>query len=110
MENLDIALQMTAIGMGLVFGAIVLLWGLMDLLMRVANLQLKPAHRRQAEEEAARKLRERRHKAAAAAVALALAEKQATQIHEFPLPPTAIVSAWQAVLRSTNLKSRGPVR
>ena len=49
-------------------------------------------------------------KAAIAAVVVALAREAETELHEFPLPPTAIVSAWQAVNRSDILKKRGRVR
>jgi Na+-transporting methylmalonyl-CoA/oxaloacetate decarboxylase gamma subunit len=110
MDNLTISLQMTAIGMSLVFGAILVLWLVMDLLMRVTNLKIGLNGKRRQQEEEARQLEERRRKAAAAAVAMALAEKSLPTVHEFPLPPTAFVSAWQAVMRASNLKSRGPVR
>lgn len=53
---------------------------------------------------------EQKKKAAIAAVVVALAREMETELHEFPLPPTAIVSAWQAVNRSDILKKRGRVR
>ena len=37
LENLNIALQITVIGMGLVFGSIVLLWGGIALLVRLTR-------------------------------------------------------------------------
>lgn len=106
MENtLTLALLITLIGMGLVFAAIVLLWGVMALLVRIApgkGAFVLPKPR----EEVA--LQERRRKAAIAAVAYALAhQSDTTQPHEFPEPPTALVSAWQAVMRTKMLTKRG---
>jgi hypothetical protein len=39
-------------------------------------------------------------------VSVALAHELTPQLHEFPEPPTAIVSAWQAVQRSRYLTQR----
>ena len=106
-------LQITLVGMGLVFGAILLLWGVMALLMRITAGRRLPAepilnaqdYALQEETEE----RDRKHRAAIVAVATALSlDKQAP--HEFPLPPTAIVSAWQAVMRANNIHKRGSVR
>jgi Na+-transporting methylmalonyl-CoA/oxaloacetate decarboxylase gamma subunit len=112
-DSLSVALQITAIGMSLVFGAIVLLWGLMALLVRLAADQPTPA----AALDGSSTPHELKQRAAAAAVAAALAleaqkqtEGAAFQPREFPLPPTAIVSAWQAVRRAHLLNRRGPVR
>jgi sodium pump decarboxylase gamma subunit len=106
-ENLYNALLITVLGMGLVFAAILLLWGLMALIVRLAP-ERQPA---QEETEAAASSLERKRQAAAIAVAVALAQHEAgNEPHEFPLPPTAIVSAWQAVMRSKMLNKRGPVR
>jgi Na+-transporting methylmalonyl-CoA/oxaloacetate decarboxylase gamma subunit len=108
-SDLIIALQITVVGMGLVFAAILLLWGLMALLVRLApergeeQAQDTPDDR-QAEAE-------RKRRAAAVAVAIALAQQaESREPHEFPLPPTALVSAWQAVLRTSMLNKRGPTR
>jgi Na+-transporting methylmalonyl-CoA/oxaloacetate decarboxylase gamma subunit len=129
-ENIILSLQITVIGMGLVFGAILLLWAVMDLLMRLTNRARCPT---QAEIDAGPKaaaraaassagsslegsskegstLKERQRRAAAAAVALALARQKSGSVHEFPLPQTSLVSAWQAVMRSKNLSRRGRVR
>jgi Na+-transporting methylmalonyl-CoA/oxaloacetate decarboxylase gamma subunit len=108
-ENITIALQITVVGMGLVFAAILILWGLMAILVRIT-----PDTRKTSAEgtpEHGSDLVERRRRAAASAVAIALAQQaQTTEPHEFPLPPTAIVSAWQAVLRTRMLNKRGPTR
>lgn len=108
-ENLIIALQITLIGMGLVFAAILLLWGLMAILVRVA----RDTHPGNGSPETIRNVDQgkRRQRAAALAVAIALAQQADTnEPHEFPLPPTAIVSAWQAVMRTRMLNKRGPTR
>ena len=107
--NLQLAIQITLVGMGLVFAAILLLWGLMALLVRLAPgrpQQSMPELRdnRQADME-------RKRRAAAIAVAIALAQQgEASEPHEFPIPPTALVSAWQAVMRTSMLSKRGPTR
>jgi Na+-transporting methylmalonyl-CoA/oxaloacetate decarboxylase gamma subunit len=111
-ENLSIALQISLIGMGLVFSAIVVLWGLMGLLVRVtsdrppeaANLIPEPIELPAGLNDES----SRRQHAAAAAVAYALAH-QASRARRprFPLPATALVSAWQAVNRASNLRAQG---
>jgi hypothetical protein len=49
-------------------------------------------------------------KVAVAAVAMAIVLENETAPHEFPLPPTALVSAWQAVKRADVLKRHGRPR
>lgn len=112
-SELSIALQITALGMSLVFGAIVLLWGLMALLVTLTVERPAPA----AAPGNPGGEHERRQRAAVVAVAAALALRAqqqtgdtAFQPQKFPLPPTAIVSAWQAVRRAHLLNRRGPVR
>ena len=106
------ALVITLVGMGLVFGAILLFWLFMSVLVRLAGRRAEapaggemdgaePAER---DEEA---LRER---AALAAVSVALALGAEEGPKPFPLPPTALVSTWQAVMRSKQLGERGQVR
>ncbi len=100
-----LALQITAIGMLLIFAALTLLWGVMALLVRIVH---SPSTSKESEisEETGRKYR-----AAAVAVAIALAQlSEAEEPHPFPLPPTALVSAWQAVNRARMLNKRGTVR
>jgi len=106
--NSLIALQITLIGMSLVFASIILLWIMMAILVRLTT----------AKEESITEVKEdnmlietdQKKKVAIAAVVVALARETETELHEFPLPPTAIVSAWQAVNRSDILKKRGRVR
>jgi len=102
--ELSIALQITIIGIGLVFGAIILLWLVMTLLMRFTAERPAETERARAADLALRQ------RAAAAAVSLALAQEKVDQPHEFPLPPTALVSAWQAVMRTRMLNKKGRVQ
>lgn len=118
-ENLVTSLEITVIGMTLVFGAIQLLWGVMTLLMRLTAdrddvVEVSPdsfaAKVRAEDASGADAERERKQRAAAVAVAVALAREEDVQPHEFPLPPTAIVSAWQSVMRGRTLQQKGPKR
>lgn len=96
-ETLQYALLITLIGMGLVFAVILLLWGGIFLLVRLTPEESAPGV--SLEQVAARKRR-----AAAAAVAMALLRHEADEPQVFPEPPTAIVSAWQAVTRANQLR------
>lgn len=103
-ENLLIALQITLIGMSLVFGVIVVLWLMMSLLVRLTTQREKPL-----KEAAAPSLADPsnlKRRAAIAAVSVALAHELTPQLHEFPEPPTSMVSAWQAIQRSRYLTQR----
>jgi Na+-transporting methylmalonyl-CoA/oxaloacetate decarboxylase gamma subunit len=103
-ENLLIALQITLIGMSLVFGVIVVLWIAMALLVRITAQREKPIE--EAAIPGAADQSELKRRAAIAAVSVALAHELTPQLHEFPEPPTAIVTAWQAVQRSRYLTQR----
>jgi Na+-transporting methylmalonyl-CoA/oxaloacetate decarboxylase gamma subunit len=103
------ALWITFVGMGLVFAVILLLWGLIILVVRL-GARVSRRETATLDAEMQNKLR-----AAAVAVAAALAIAAAEQLHgeeqhSFPLPPTAVVSPWQSVMRSKILNKRGPVR
>lgn len=102
--EISIALQITLIGMGLVFGAILLLWLVMSLLMRFTAKCPNDTQSTLAREV------ELRERAAAVAVSLALAQQAMDEPHEFPLPPTATVSAWQSVMRTRMLNKKGKVQ
>jgi Na+-transporting methylmalonyl-CoA/oxaloacetate decarboxylase gamma subunit len=104
--NLLIPLKITLIGMGMVFGAIFLIWGLMGLIVRFAGDSEDKVDTENSHAEM-----ERKRLAATAAVMVALAQQQdSMQPHEFPLPPTAIVSPWQAIMRTRILNKRGRVK
>ncbi len=114
-DTLSLSLQITVIGMGLVFGAIVLLWIMMAVLVRLTpdcEESESPAAEASPIESAApdraQDLRVRKQRAAVAAVAVAIAHEMTPKVHEVPLPATTIVSAWQAVQRSRLLSQRGP--
>ncbi len=99
------SLQITALGMGLVFAAIILLWWLMSLLTAITAEKDRPGPVKTAsaiESEA-------KAQAAAVAVAIALAEQQTSGAHPFGEPRTAIVSAWQLGMRTNQLyEKRAP--
>jgi Na+-transporting methylmalonyl-CoA/oxaloacetate decarboxylase gamma subunit len=102
-ENLFLSLQITLIGMGLVFGAIILLWGLMSLMTRILT-------EREAGSEVPDASRELKARAAAAAVAVALAEQAQNRIGHFPMPNTALVSAWQLGMRTRQMYQKGSLK
>ncbi len=108
MSPITQALFITLVGMGLVFLAIFALWGMMALLVRILPAEAEAEGEAEAGKEDELALKQR---AAAAAVALALAQSaQTDHFAQLPLPPTAIVSAWQVSNRSKILNRRGPVR
>lgn len=111
-ENLQISLQITLIGMGLVFAAILLLWAVMAVLVRLTSEKAAAGAEKAGELTEGEPLApDRKRRAAAAATAVALAQlSESTEPHEFPLPQTALVSAWQAVMRTRILNKRGPTR
>lgn len=112
-EEMMVSLQITIVGMGLVFGALILLWWLMELLVRLARDRAPQEEEGSGAVEVETSIKpdssietERRKRAALVAIALALSESERSG-GEFPIPPTAIVSAWQAVNRSNMLNRRG---
>jgi Na+-transporting methylmalonyl-CoA/oxaloacetate decarboxylase gamma subunit len=117
-ENLYIAAQISALGMGLVFAAILLLWGVLALLVRLTTERQPEPDTNPAEITPALAIldapnpRSARARAAAVAVAIALARKAPTPAtHEMvSTTPSSAVSAWQAVMRATVLNARRPRR
>ena len=103
-ENLMIALQITLIGMSLVFGVIIVLWIVMSLLVRITTPRAGPIE--VAATPGPVDQSDVKRRAAIAAVSVALAHELTPQLHEFPEPPTSIVSAWQAIQRSRYLTQR----
>ena len=89
--------------MGLVFGAIILLWGLMSLMTRLLT-------EKEAVPEVSDESRERKARAAAVAVAVALVEQAQNRVGHFPMPNTALVSAWQLGMRSRQMYQKGSLK
>ncbi len=104
MNNLVLSLEITALGMGLVFAAIILLWWMMALL---TNLLAEKETVSDAAEPAPVMDRDHKAQAAAVAVAIALAEGQRYPNHILHEPPTAVVSAWQLGMRTRQLSEKG---
>lgn len=104
MINITLALQITAIGMGLVFGAILVLWLMMVLLTALTADRKSASDSTRADPVRETELLAR---AAAVGVALAIAEQQLSSAHPLHDPPTAIVSAWQLGMRTRNLTQKG---
>jgi Na+-transporting methylmalonyl-CoA/oxaloacetate decarboxylase gamma subunit len=105
MSGISIALQITVLGMGLVFAAIILLWGMMALLTKIAAG--KETQEIASQSPNTRREEDLKAQAAAIAVAMALAEQQASQAHPLSLPPTAIISAWQLGMRTRQMYQKG---
>ena len=107
MSNIVIALQITALGMGLVFAAIILLWWMMAAITRLMEEpSSKPkATAADSAETAAAMEADLKARAAAVAVAMALAEQETRS--PLSTPPTAIVSAWQLGMRTRQLSQKG---
>jgi Na+-transporting methylmalonyl-CoA/oxaloacetate decarboxylase gamma subunit len=108
MTDLTLSLEISALGMGLVFGAIVLLW-LMMILLTTFTADKTPAAgeapdgaRLDAAPQAGLKAQ-----AAALAVALALADQGQSTARPLSLPPTALVSAWQLGMRTSQREQKG---
>jgi Na+-transporting methylmalonyl-CoA/oxaloacetate decarboxylase gamma subunit len=109
-ENIILSLQITAVGMGLVFGAIIVLWGLMSLLTAIIKDRQPAAEAESAPAPAPAMDSGLKARAAAVAVTLAIAEQQTSTAHPLPPPPTSLVSAWQLGLRSRQLVEKGSHR
>ncbi|MGE5376176.1 MAG: OadG family protein [Bacteroidota bacterium] len=103
MSNLVLALEITVLGMGIVFATIILIWWMMALLTRFTQ-EKEPSD---IEANAPSKENEEKARAAAIGVAIAMAEHQLSQTHPLPDPPTAIVSAWQLGMRTRQLSQKG---
>jgi Na+-transporting methylmalonyl-CoA/oxaloacetate decarboxylase gamma subunit len=108
MTDLLLSLQITALGMGLVFGAILLLWLMMVVLTALT------AEKEEAESDSPllAPVSEAGFKAQAAAiaVAIAMAEQGLSSAHPLPDPPTALISAWQLGMRTSQRSEKGNFR
>lgn len=111
LTNLSLAAQITLVGMGLVFAALILLWVVMDVLVRLARDRAPNGPAQAGESEPAppepAPRRELRRRAAAIAVAVALARQAEVQARAFPVAQPDAVTAWQAVTRARQLSQRG---
>jgi Na+-transporting methylmalonyl-CoA/oxaloacetate decarboxylase gamma subunit len=103
MNNLILALEITVIGMGLVFAALLLIWWMMALLTKFTAEKEIPAIGNASPPVE----NDERAQAAAIGVAIAMADHQLSQAHPLHDPPTAIVSAWQLGMRSRQLSQKG---
>jgi len=107
LENLLLALEITALGMGLVFLAIILLWLLMWAMTALAfkaTDENEPAAPGSPEADSDLDLK---IQAAAVAVAIALAEQSQSGARPLSQPPTALVSAWQLGMRTRQMYEKG---
>jgi Na+-transporting methylmalonyl-CoA/oxaloacetate decarboxylase gamma subunit len=104
-NDLELALLITLVGMSLVFALIILISIFMYFLVRLTS---KPEAKPQPKAESVTD--ELKIRAAVAAVAVLRARESAMAPLDFPLPPKALLSAWQSVLRSNILNKRGHIR
>lgn len=101
-ETFQAGLLITAIGMGLVFAAIILLWGLMTLMVRIGSKLENPKTNGVLAEEPAIEpgiAESDKHKAAAAALAVALS-LQSRLMKRTPVISANTGTAWQDIHRA----------
>ena len=113
MSDLLLSLQITALGMGIVFGVILLILLMMILLTLFTadkGPSIGPSANPASESPVSVSREDFRLKAAALAVAIALAEQGQSTAHPLPEPPTAIVSAWQLGMRTSQRSEKGNFR
>jgi Na+-transporting methylmalonyl-CoA/oxaloacetate decarboxylase gamma subunit len=112
-DNLSAALLITVLGMSIVFGIIVLTWGIMAALNRIPPGKDELAEVDQVEADQATERVEagyslpgaERAAAVAVAVALALGERsRPVRVRPATEPSIPAVSAWQSVMRGRQLK------
>lgn len=108
--DLQLSLQITALGMGLVFGAILLLWLMMVLLTALTAEKGSTEETGSAPDSAGHGSTSQvdpNLQVSLLAVAMALAEQETSAAHPLPTPPTAIVSAWQLGMRTRQMSEKG---
>ncbi|MBM4427399.1 MAG: hypothetical protein FJ031_09190 [Chloroflexi bacterium] len=111
--NLLLSLEITALGMGLVFSAIILLWGMMAVLTALTADKESPAEEEPASDSpivASSSQADSKLQVALLAVAMALAEQGQTSAHPLEQPPTALVSAWQLGMRTRQMSEKGSMK
>ena len=104
MNDLSLSLQITVVGMGIVFGAILILW--LTMILLTALTADKESASDSPETVSARET-EILAQAAAVGVAMAIAEQQVSSAHPLNDPPTAIISAWQLGMRTRQMTQKG---
>ena len=101
---LTLSLLITLLGMGIVFGTIVILWGLMAFLTKLLadknNVSDSSTPDSAVEDE-------HKAQAAALAVAVAFAEQELSTARPLSIPQTALVSAWQLGMRTRQMYQKG---
>ncbi len=94
--------------MGIVFGTILALWGLMAALTRfLADRETAADSPEAAPVSLAPTSDEDKARAAAIAVAIALAEQGLSTARPLATPPAALVSAWQLGMRTRQMYQKG---
>lgn len=117
-NDLVLALEITTLGMGLVFAALILLWLMMALLTSSTSekesaspMGTMPDSAEALDQTQGRPVsimeNDERAQVAAIAVALALAQEETGLARPLSDPPTAIVSAWQLGMRTKQLYQKG---
>jgi len=101
---MTLALQITAIGMGLVFGAIIILWLMMTILTALTADKKSASDSPEADSVSNNNILAQ---AAAIGVTMAIAEQRLSSAHPLPEPPTALVSAWQLGMRTRQMTQKG---
>ena len=110
MSNLSLSLQITAVGMGIVFGAILILWLTMVLLTALTADKKSAPHKgamSDSPEADSAQEAEALAQAAVVGVAMAIAEQQLSSAHPLKDPPTTIISAWQLGMRTRQMTQKG---
>ncbi|MEP7135536.1 MAG: hypothetical protein ABI904_11450 [Chloroflexota bacterium] len=101
---MTIALQITAVGMGLVFGAIIVLWLMMIILTALTADKESASDSAEADSVSSNNIFAQ---AAAIGVAMAMAEQRLSSARPLAEPPTAIISAWQLGMRTRQMSEKG---
>ncbi|MBN2555121.1 MAG: OadG family protein [Anaerolineales bacterium] len=109
MSQLTLALLITAIGMGLVFAALIILALMMQALVALTARPVKRSPVSAVPDPQPTESASLLHKAAAISVALALTEAASQGSFSTPTPEPGI-SAWQSVQRAAYTQRQGKMR
>lgn len=115
MNDFTLSLQITALGMGLVFGAILLLWLMMVILTtltmdKVTSTELSESPASDSAKVDSTPKTDAKLQVALLAVTMALKEQHISSANPLEQPPTAIVSAWQLGMRTRQMTDKGSYR